>query len=96
VTSRPSKGRGSRSAGRAPFCVLGLLALLPLWLAIDGLAAEDTAGGCADDAVCESGFCDRGTCRDPDRPLGGPCRPGASGKMASCGPYVCIDLRCRS
>jgi hypothetical protein len=58
---------------------------------------------CRADGVCTGGFCDRGVCEIPVGVYGRACKPAPhtpegprDGKLNECGPYLCIDGRCRS
>jgi len=69
---------------------------------------EPAPGGCNTDADCDGGFCDRtGRCGSVDLSstarFGTPCTLGprnpngtANGEQNTCGPYLCIEGRCRS
>lgn len=77
------------------------------WRGFCGESAPVTNGGgpgiaggaCARDADCRSGFCDLGRCAELIGPLhyGFECSPEPPGAPPGrCGPYLCLDGRCRS
>lgn len=54
---------------------------------------------CSQDADCQTAFCDRGLCAQPFLPFfyGHQCKPQQHrDRVTPCGPYLCVDGRCRS
>jgi hypothetical protein len=71
----------------------------------DGSGRRALGAGCVADSDCDSGFCDRTVCATEqiDLAFGKACQPGLrpvdgirESKLYVCGPYLCVDARCRS